>query len=248
MFDFLRKRTPPLKDFGFLGTDMHAHWLPGLDDGAKTVEDSLHLIRQLVDMGYRKLIATPHVMADFYPNTPSTIMGALEEVRAAVAAAGIDVQLDAAAEYLLDEGFRQKLHSEELLTLPGKHVLVEFSFVSAPKNRDALFFELLTKGYRPILAHPERYAYYHSRFEEYRSIAQRGIKLQVNLLSLTGYYGKREKKTAERLIDEGLVDILGTDAHHGRHLRELEKLFSSTKLGRPIGSRSWQNCTLFNGV
>ena len=245
MFDFLRRSGKGIEDFSLLGTDMHAHWLPGIDDGAKTIDDSLQLIRGLVDMGYRELIATPHVMADFYPNTPATINGALAEVRRAVTTAGIDVRLTAAAEYLLDEGFMQKLRAGELLTLPGNHVLVEFSFVAAPKDRDAIFFELLTKGYHPILAHPERYAYYHRHFDEYRAIAQRGVKLQVNLLSLVGHYGKEEKKVAEKLIDARLVSILGTDAHHARHLKGLRALLGGSKYGRIIGAASWENDNLF---
>lgn len=239
MFDFLRSGNRAPADFGALGTDMHAHWLPGLDDGAKTMDETLTLIRGLVDRGYTKLIATPHVMADLYHNRPDTILSVLEEVRQVVAEQNIEVELDAAAEYLLDEGFAEKLKSDDLLTLPGKHILVEFSFVSPPPDRDKIFFDLLTKGYFPILAHPERYCYYHSKFDEYRTMADRGIKLQVNLLSLTGHYGKTEKKIAERLISEGLVSILGTDAHHQRHLKGLSDLLSVRKYHR---ARSLLSC------
>ena len=224
---------------------MHAHWLPGLDDGAETMEDSLNLIRELVGMGYRKLIATPHVMADLYPNTSATIRQRLEEVRTAVNAAGIQVELDAAAEYLMDEGFEQRLQKNDILTLPGNHVLVEFSFVAPPPTRDALFFQLLSKGYVPVLAHPERYRFYHRQFEEYRNLAARGIKLQVNLLSLLGYYGNSIREVAEQLIAENLVDILGTDAHHERHLESLQELSQSRKFGASIPRRTWKNTTWF---
>ncbi len=241
MFDFLRSRKRPPADFTGLSLDMHAHWLPGLDDGAKTMADSLRLIGQLVDMGYTKLIATPHVMADFYPNTPQTIRAALARVREAVANAELVVELDAAAEYLIDEGFVHHMEANELLTLPGKHVLVEFAFVAAPANRDTLFFELMTKGYQPILAHPERYRFYHNSFEEYRHMVARGVKLQVNILSLMGHYGRTEQKIAEQLIDQKLVHLLGTDAHHEGHLEGLRKFLNTSRYSKLLTALPWQN-------
>ena len=241
MFGFLRKSVPAVGSLEKLGVDMHAHWLPGIDDGAQNLEESLKLIRGLVGLGYRKLIATPHVMSDLYPNTPGTIMAALGRTQQAVTAAKINVELAAAAEYLIDDGFVDKMQASQLLTLPDNHVLVEFSFIAPPPTRDKIFFELLTKGYRPILAHPERYRFYHDRFEEYRSMAERGVKLQVNLLSLTGYYGKGVKKVAERLIDEQLVSLLGTDAHNAGHLEGLQKLVSDGRLSQPLVDHVWHN-------
>ena len=245
MFSFFRKRQSAMGDLMALGVDMHAHWLPGIDDGAQTMQDSLMLIRQLVDLGYSKLIATPHVMADLYPNTKEEILVKLKEVRLAAEQAGIPVALATAAEYLIDEGFEQLVATDQLLTLPNRHLLVEFSFVSPPPTRDAVIFNLQTKGFVPVLAHPERYRYYHNTMQEYHILAARGVKLQVNLLSITGYYGESVKKVALSLIEEGLVDILGTDAHHYQHIEELQRLCSSGKLGKPVQSNSWQNQQLF---
>ena len=223
---------------------MHAHWLPGIDDGAETMEQSLAMIRRLGELGYRKLIATPHVMADLYPNTSATIRGKLEEVRAAAREAGIDTELDAAAEYLLDEGFAAKIKSGELLTLPGRRVLVELSFIAPPPNLDQTLFQLQTAGYRPILAHPERYLYYHTRFAAYEELHSRGIVLQVNLLSLTGYYGSSIQKIAQRLIKKNLVDFIGTDAHHDRHLDALSEALRERPVAKAIEGREWGNAAL----
>ena len=114
----LFKKTAPLGSFAFLETDMHSHLLPGIDDGAKNIEDSLELISQLAAMGYKHLITTPHIMADLYPNKPTIIREKLGEVRSAIRHAEIDVTLDAAAEYLMDEGFEPLLEKGDLLTLP----------------------------------------------------------------------------------------------------------------------------------
>ena len=241
MFSFFRRTPDPIKDFSRLKVDMHAHWLPGLDDGAQSMDDSLLLIRELHGMGYEKLIATPHVMADLYPNSSSTIRERLEEVREAVCKAHIPVELDTAAEYLMDEGFQERLNAGDLLTLPGKRVLVEYSFVSPPLNRDRLFFELVAKGYTPVLAHPERYRYLHQKADELRRLVENGVTLQVNLLSLSGYYGNSIRRAALELIDGGLVSLLGTDIHHDRHLARLRELVRNGTDSHPIAGREWNN-------
>ena len=248
MLDWLfGEKGKGVEDFGLLHTDMHAHWLPGIDDGAESLSESLDMIRQMVALGYRRLIATPHVMTDLFDNTPETIQGTLEQVRMAAEAEGLDIQLDAAAEYLLDEGFPDRLRADRLLTLPGNHLLVEFSFVSPPANQDALFFDIQTKGYRPVLAHPERYRYFHKRFADYRVLAERDIRLQVNLLSLTGYYGKEVKQVAEQLLAEGLVSLLGTDAHNARHLAGIREMLGNHRYAKYLTSSSLRNQVWLGG-
>ena len=205
-----------------LGADMHSHLLPGLDDGAETVEHSLDLLRALRDLGFRKLIMTPHIMGDFYKNTPEGIRAALEQLRAAAAAAGLgDVELDCAAEYYLDEFLGHKLaDGTEMLTFGGdkRYLLFETSYMNEPLNLFETIFELKAQGYRPVLAHPERYTYLYGRFGEIEKLRQdHGVLLQVNLNSLAGYYSPAAKKVAEQLIDGGLVDFVGTDTHHLRH-------------------------------
>jgi tyrosine-protein phosphatase YwqE len=240
MLQFFRKQ-PTLDSYAFLGVDMHAHWLPGIDDGAPDLATSLQLLRQLQDLGYRELWATPHVMADLYPNTPAIIHEKLAEVREAAHAAGLDLALHAAAEYLLDEGFADKLNKGELLTLPGKKVLVELSFVSAPPHLEEVLFQLQAAGYGIILAHPERYLYLRDDFARYEKLHRRGLAFQLNLLSLTGYYGEPIRENAQRLLKAGLVDYLGTDMHHERHLNGLAAVLRDRKLSRLLLSQDWKN-------
>ncbi|MGI4835277.1 MAG: tyrosine-protein phosphatase [Janthinobacterium lividum] len=209
-----------------LGTDMHSHLLPGLDDGAETVAHSLDLLRELRELGFRKLIMTPHVMGDFYKNTPEGIRAALTELRAAAEAAGLgDMQLECAAEYYLDEWLGHKLAAgTELLTFGGeqRYLLFETSFLNEPFNLYNTIFDLQAAGYRPVLAHPERYVYYYGRFAELEKLRhQYGVLLQINLNSLAGYYSPAARQVAEKLIDSGMVDFVGTDTHHLRHTEAL---------------------------
>ena len=209
-----------------LGTDMHSHVLPGLDDGAETLDHSLALLRELRDGGFRKLILTPHIMGDFYKNTPEGIREALLLLREAAAVAGLgDVELECAAEYYLDEFLGQKLaNGTEMLSFGGdkRYLLFETSYMNEPLNLPETLFELKSRGYRPVLAHPERYTYLYGRFAELEKMRQeKGVLFQINLNSLVGYYSPAAQKVAEQLVDGGLVDFVGTDTHHLRHLDTL---------------------------
>ena len=219
----LRQPGLPLSS---LHTDMHSHLLPGLDDGAETVQHSLELLRKLRELGFRKLIMTPHIMGDFYKNTPEGIRAALAELRAAAATAGLDdVVLECAAEYYLDEWLGQKLAAgTELLTFGGerRYLLFETSYMNEPFNLQATIFELKAAGYRPVLAHPERYTYFYGRLAEIKRLREEfGVLLQLNLNSLAGYYSPMARRVAEQLIDEKLIDFVGTDTHHLRHTAAL---------------------------
>jgi tyrosine-protein phosphatase YwqE len=201
---------------------MHSHLLPGLDDGAETVEHSLGLLRALRAMGYRKLIMTPHIMGDFYKNTPEGIRAALQLLREAAEEAGLgDVELDCAAEYYLDEFLGRKLaDGTEMLTFGGekRYLLFETSYMNEPLNLYETIFDMQARGYRPVLAHPERYTYLYGRLGEIEKMRRDyDVLLQVNLNSLAGYYSPAAKRVAEELIDAGLVDFVGTDTHHLRH-------------------------------
>ena len=209
-----------------LVADMHSHLLPGLDDGAETLEHSLDLLRALRDMGFRKLVMTPHIMGDFYKNTPEGIRAALEQMRAAATTAGLaDVELGCAAEYYLDEFLGRKLaDGTEMLTFGGekRYLLFETSYMNEPLNLYEIIFELKAQGYRPVLAHPERYTYFYGRFDEVEKLRRdHGVLLQLNLNSLAGYYSPMAKRVAEQLVDGGLVDFVGTDTHHLRHTETL---------------------------
>jgi tyrosine-protein phosphatase YwqE len=174
-------------------------------------------------------------MADMYPNTPEIIRKKLAEVRAAMKEEGINIPIDAAAEYLMDEGFGEKIKAGTLLTLPGNRVLVEMSFVSAPPNLGQYVFQLQTKQYKVLLAHPERYLFLRDDFKRYKELKYRGVEFQLNLLSLVGYYGKPTQDNAIALLKAGMIDYLATDLHHERHADNIERLLTDRKLNRLLG-------------
>lgn len=209
-------------DFSVLGADMHSHLIPGVDDGAKTMDDSLLLIKGLYELGFRKLVTTPHIMSDYYRNTPEIILEGLERVREAVKEEGLNMQIDAAAEYYIDDGFVKKLEEGPLLTFGNKYLLVEVSYMNPPDSIHSIIFQAQTQGYRVVLAHPERYPYWYRDLDQYRKFYDMGVTLQLNLNSLSGYYGPDARHIAEKLIEADLIGAVGTDMHHTRHLEALK--------------------------
>jgi tyrosine-protein phosphatase YwqE len=249
MFNLFKKKSgkPVEPDLSFIGVDMHSHLLPGIDDGLEVVEQSVDFIRDLKTLGYKKLICTPHILSDLYPNSPKTILPKLDLVREALKKAGVDMEVEAAAEYMIDHDFAEliaKSKKEELLTIDGIYILVEMSYLSASPNVEQVIFDLRMLGLQPILAHPERYNYYHHKFEQYERFKELGCKLQVNLLSLSGGYGPSVKKTAEKLFKNELVDFLGTDMHHDRHLGMLKQLATKPEFYEMVQSANLLNKTL----
>ena len=203
-------------------TDIHSHILPGIDDGSPDIETSLALIEGLQKLGITESTATPHIIGDLYRNNKETIDNALKELQDALAERNIDFKVKAAAEYMLDDYFLELLQQKTpLLTLKDDLVLTEFSYSERPMHAERMVFSMITEGYRPILAHPERYAYYHNDLKQYDYLRDLGFLLQVNVLSLTGYYGKPAAKAAAYLIKNGLVSFTGTDLHHERHMQAL---------------------------
>jgi protein-tyrosine phosphatase len=214
------KKNSKLKetaDLSILGTDIHSHFIPGIDDGAQTLDASLELIRFFQEKGYKKVITTPHVMGDTYRNTPEIILRGLDTVREALQANHIPIEINAAAEYYLDYDFEEKLKKGNLLTFGDNYVLVELSFVNPPDNLYHIFFDMQMKGYKPVLAHPERYSFWHKKFETYEELREKGVLLQLNINSLTGHYSIQTKRTAELMIERNMLSFLGSDCHHTGH-------------------------------
>jgi tyrosine-protein phosphatase YwqE len=232
-------------DFSRLATDMHSHLLPGIDDGSENMETSIALIRELKKQGFRKLITTPHVMGDQYRNTSDIIMNGLHELNHTLAShADIsDMQVTAAAEYYLDAEFIEKLQSEKLLTMGDNFLLVEISYLNCPENFFDLADLILASGYRLILAHPERYPYWHGRTDIYGKMKSKGVFFQINLNSLSGYYGPQVKRAAETLIDLHHVEFAGTDVHHARHTHALASCTASAHFEKILDSGK-----LLNGI
>ncbi len=237
---FGKKETYPSIDFSVFKTDMHSHLIPGIDDGSPDMETSIALIKEFKQMGYSKIITTPHVMSDYYKNTPEIILGGLEKVREELKKQNIEIELHAAAEYNLDDGLDKLIDENKILTFGDQHVLFELPFMQEPRNVQEIVFKLQTNGYKPILAHPERYGFWYKDFEKYEELKAKGVLLQLNLLSLTGHYSTETKKVAERMVDENLVDLVGTDCHRIEHLKILQD-FADSKYFNLLAERELVN-------
>lgn len=217
---FSSKQNAPLHK---LKADMHSHLLPGIDDGSKDIDHTIGMLRKFVELGYEKLILTPHVMTGVYNNTTEIILGKLEEVKQVIKELEIPIIIEASAEYYLDETFLEKIKSKDLLPFHGNHILFECSFRDEPRALEQAVFELQTKGYQPVLAHFERYIYYHGSIEKAKQLRAQGVLIQANLNSFTGHYGPQVLKQAELLLKNRLIDYAGSDCHRIEHLQILEQ-------------------------
>lgn len=211
--------TTERADFSLLKTDMHSHLLPGIDDGSPDLNTSLQLIRGMMNLGYSKLITTPHIMWDMYKNTNEIISEKLELLRKTLKEEGINIEIQAAAEYFLDDYVHGLVKSNHpLLTVKDRMVLVEFSLAYPSHSLKDILFDMQMQGYQPIIAHPERYIYLERNKDFYEELRDIGCLFQLNLLSLSGHYGKAVQELSQYLIKNSYYDFLGTDLHHERHL------------------------------
>lgn len=201
-----------------LKVDVHSHLIPGIDDGSKSIEESIELLEHFQSLGYKKVITTPHIMSDYYKNTPEIILGGLADVRKAITKAGLTIEIDAAAEYNLDADFERIIDADNLLTFGDKYVLFELPFFQEPPMLNDIIWKLQTKGYQPVLAHVERYPFWFNDWNRIIEIKDRGVLFQLNINSITGHYGPEVKVLAEKLIDAGLIDLLGSDCHNMNHM------------------------------
>ena len=232
MWPLFRKKITVPSDLSGLHCDMHSHLIPGIDDGSPDLETSIRLIRGLMDLGYKKIITTPHVNADIFPNTSAIIRAGQAELTGELERQKIDVELSAAAEYLIDDSFMRMLDNDEpLLTLQDRLVLVELSFAVPAMNLKEVLFQLQLKGYQPVLAHPERYLYFGANKAWYQELRDAGCLFQLNLMSFSGHYGRESLQLVEYLVKKKFVDLLGTDLHHEKHL---EVLSQSAKIHRAV--------------
>lgn len=238
---FNRKRTGTPGDHYFpITTDIHSHILPGIDDGAPDTEASITLIKGLMKLGIKKSVATPHIISDMYRNNAETITAALNILKKELIKQKIKFEVSAAAEYMMDAYFFELLQQKvPLLTIKDKIVLTEFSYATMPSSPEKMSFAIITEGYSPILAHPERYPYYYNDYKSFHRLADLGFLLQVNLLSLTGYYGKEAVKAAIYMLKNGLVSYLGTDMHHERHLDAFNDAFQKDVFSKYLEGKEW---------
>lgn len=214
--------------------DIHNHILPGIDDGAKTAEESVQLIKGFSDFGVTSFIATPHIMHNYYPNTPQTIKEALSLLSNELLKNNIkDVAIAASAEHMIDDNYEAILHEEKVMPMRKDYLLIEMSYLQPPLNFDIAVIKTVSKHYYPILAHPERYNFLH-RTRKYTQYKEQGILFQLNLLSLGNFYGNEVPKMAMKLLDEGLIDFAASDVHNLHQLNSLKELSVSKKVLRQM--------------
>lgn len=226
MFDFLKRNKE--QETLFFHTDMHSHVVPGVDDGSKKLETSIYLVKQLHNMGVNKMIATPHVNAT-YKNTPRTLEDPFNQLYDALKAEDLDLELSHSAEYRLDDFFEDEVMGKnEYMLFPDNYILIENSFWQQAMNFDQIVFDLKMQGYKPILAHPERYSFYAQHKEVYNRLHDYEILFQLNILSFSGYYGKEVKETAFWLLKNDLVDFIGTDMHNRDHAEHIRKFIGTS--------------------
>jgi tyrosine-protein phosphatase YwqE len=222
MFSLFRKKNIPV-----LKVDIHSHLIANIDDGSKTIEESLFLLEGMQKLGYEKVITTPHIMLDSYKNTPTIINNGLNALIKASKDRGLTIQIEASAEYYLDEGFEDIIKNRKLLPIANQYILLETSYMSKPMQLEDTIFSITSLGYTPILAHPERYRYIKNLFVDYNRLKELGVLFQVDLNSLVGYYGKNAKDKSEFLSENGMIDFLGSDLHNEKQLKLLSKVFNS---------------------
>lgn len=206
-----KQKSPSLKESGLFTnlTDWHSHVLPGVDDGIKTLSYSLEVLRHFEGLGVDTLWLTPHIMED-YPNTTSRLKERFEELCNAWTG---HVKLCLASENMLDALFEERLASRDLLPIGenADHLLVETSYFSAPMGFENIIDSIMSAGYYPILAHPERYVYLEEK--DYDRLQNKGVKMQLNYTSLVGGYGETARKKSIMLLEKGYIDLVGSDTH-----------------------------------
>ncbi|MGL4992873.1 MAG: tyrosine-protein phosphatase [Bacteroidales bacterium] len=226
MFDFFFKKESRPAKLPFK-TDIHSHLIPSIDDGSPDIDTSLTLIESLIEMGIEKSILTPHSTEAVFMNTPQSIAKPLDELKAAVANKGLGIELYASFEYRMDDYFLEQIKSKNIAAFPNGHILIENPFVQPYMGIDSIIFDLQCKGLKPILAHPERYAYYHIDKSSYEKLHSQGCLFQVNILSMAGYYGKECQQITNWMLSKGMLDFIATDTHHQAHIDAIRAFLSS---------------------
>lgn len=244
MFNFFFKRQQVNADISFIKTDMHSHLLPGIDDGVPQKEQSIQFMQALMQLGYTSFICTPHILHTVHNNSKSTILPALQTVQTTINAAGLDIKVSAAAEYMVDEYVEQELKKTEEVLHFNKNVLIEMSYAAPSPNIEEVLFNLKLNGWQPVLAHPERYNYFHDKWTSYERLIDMGCEFQLNLLSLSDYYGPSVKAMAEKLIKKQMVHWLGTDLHHQKHLRAIQLLLTEKRFYDLLKDVPFKNASL----
>lgn len=204
--------------------DIHNHILPSIDDGSTDLDMTLQMIKGLKELGFKSCIATPHTMEDYYGNDAAGITKKFNNTKQQIETTderGFIIK--AASEYMMDGEFENLLDTDNYLCIHKNYILTELSYFQKPNNLEELVFKMCQKDLKPILAHPERYRYIKS-IDTYRDLKDRGFELQLNLLSLSDHYGDDAFQKAKSLLDKGMYEFIGTDAHKPSHLEKIKTI------------------------
>ncbi len=205
--------------------DIHSHILPNLDDGSKSITETIEICKKMAELGFQKMIVTPHNQKDWFNNPPEKIVDALNKTNVALSIHRVPIILQAASEYYLDDLFISKIKAKEVLTFGNNHVLFELSPFIPDKNLFNHIELILNAGYTPVLAHPERYIYFYNQKAIYHKLIELDVKFQLNLISLSNKVSIELRNIAEYLVDNDLISFCGSDTHSLKNPLIIEELY-----------------------
>lgn len=252
MFNIFKSKPKVARPiFAPLGTDMHCHLLPRVDDGSKSEEETVTCLRVMKAAGFENVIITPHYQTPRFPNEEGDIQNRFADLKLDIASHGNydgPRLAGVAGEYRVDTGFNDRIASSKFLLVGGKYVLVEFSLHQQVLGLDQVMFDLQMKEYDIILAHPERYPYYSSSSHVLQHLKDMGIYFQINILSLSGFYGEGPRRKAFEMIENGWVEFMGTDMHNTIYAQALIDATHDHKIERLLEKHTFMNSQLLNAT
>ncbi len=233
---FNKDKSNSLIDFSSIAVDIHSHLIPGIDDGSKSIDESIQYVKELQNLGFKKIITTPHISENYFNNSNEVILLGFQNLKSAIKENNIDIEIEVAAEYQIDEAFEKKMEAGTLLTFGNNYLLVELSYFLPFPNLNSILYELNIAGYNIILAHPERYEYWQGDLAKYDDLKSRDVFFQLNTVSLNKFFGDKPKKTAEMLIDNNMIEFIGSDLHSIKYIDSLKNCLNEKYLNKLLMS------------
>lgn len=250
LFDFLKHKPKEARPiFESLGTDMHCHLVPMVDDGSKSMDESMACLRVMRAAGFENIICTPHFQFPRFPNEENDIRRFFTNLQKDISAHGGVDGLKLAGvggEYRIDSGFQDRIDKNKFLLVADKYLLVEFSLHQQVMGLDEILFDLQMKGFDIILAHPERYPYYSAQSSRLEHFKEMGILFQINILSLSGFYGEGPRQKAFQFVENGWAELMGTDMHNTLYAQALIDASHDRKIEKLLEHHTFMNRDLLN--